>query len=109
VASLREILFDLTETDEALGRRERKRLIEQYEKITQKENQRKGILLINHFMPKELREFNDPDFYQYEESAYWIGGRILVVYKMDDDPRTSFYEDTDGCRITDDHAMVWTK
>jgi len=99
-----DIIAKLRLSDEVLASKTRKKLIDQYTELIEQQLRRKQMVMVNDFMPDELRQFNGPS-QDYDESAQWYKGQILIVYKWDDAPATSYMESSQGIRVTEDQAM----
>jgi hypothetical protein len=100
-----DIANQLRLTNEQLGERRRRILVEKYHEAIELQCRRQRFVLVNDFMPHELKDFNGPDF-DYDESAQWQRGRILVVYKAGDDPFVSYLESPQGIRMTEDQSIT---
>jgi hypothetical protein len=64
-----------------------------------------GLIPVAQMNPHELSEFNGPDFDEYDESASYSRGQILVVYKIQNDPTTSYLENCHGWRVSMDQSI----
>lgn len=99
-----EILKQLHLNNEQLGERRRRVLSTQYREAIEGRCRRQRIILVNDLMPGDLHQFNGPDF-DYDESAQWVRGQILVVFKVADDPAVSYFESPECVRLTEDQSI----